>query len=101
MASRIFTDPFKRINENYINIDVKVKSIQVSIQTKLKEVKSKTEGNILKLDALSPLKTLARGYSIAEFNGKILKNTENIKENDEVSIKLQHGKLKTIVKEIV
>jgi len=48
---------------------------------------------ITKLDTLSPLKTLARGYSIAEHNGKILRTTKQIKENDEISVRLEDGKL--------
>ena len=98
MASRVFTDPLKRINENYIAIDMKVKAMQVAIQNKLKETRAKAEGNILKLDALSPLKTLTRGYSIAEYNGAVLKSTNQVKENDEISIRLQDGKITARVK---
>jgi len=101
ITSRVFTDPLKRINENYMNIDLKVKQIQNSMQSKLKEAKAKAEGTILKLDALSPLKTLARGYSIAEHKGKILKDIKDVKENDEISIKLQTGKIKAKVKQII
>ena len=99
MASRVFTDPLKRINENYINIDMKVKRMQVSIQNIFKENKAKAENYILKLDALSPLKTLARGYSITEHNGKILRTTKQIKENDEISVRLEDGKITAIVNE--
>ena len=99
MASREFTDPLKRINENYINIDMKVKRMQVSIQNIFKENKAKAENYILKLDALSPLKTLARGYSITEHNGKILRTTKQIKENDEISVRLEDGKITAIVNE--
>ena len=72
--------------------------MQVAIQTKLKESRAKAEGNILKLDALSPLKTLTRGYSIAEYNGAVLKSTNQVKENDEISIRLQDGKITARVK---
>ena len=75
--------------------------MQVAIQNKLKECRAKAEGNILKLDALSPLKTLTRGYSIAEYNGVVLKSTNQIKENDEISIRLQDGKITATVKQIM
>ena len=97
MTSRVFTDPLKRINENYLNIDMKVKRIQSAIQSTLKENKTKAENYILKLDTLSPLKTLARGYSIAEYNGKILRSTSQVKENDELQIRVQDGKIKAKV----
>jgi len=93
MASRVFTDPLKKVNENYIGIDMKVKRIQTTIQNILKTNRTKAESCILKLDTLSPLKTLARGYSIAEHNGKILRTTKQIKENDEISVRLEDGKL--------
>ena len=54
----------------------------------------------MKLDALSPLKTLARGYSIAEYNGKILRTTNQVKENDEISLRLEDGKLNAIINKI-
>ena len=93
MASRVFTDPLKKINENYLNIDMKMKSMQTAIQNILNENKVKTKNYILKLDALSPLKTLARGYSITEHNGKILKSIKQVKENDEIGIRLEDGKI--------
>jgi len=93
MASRVFTDPLKRINENYLDVDTKIKNMQNLIQNKLKEAKVKAENNILKLDALSPLKTLARGYSITESDGKIIKTVKQIKLNDEIQIKLEDGEI--------
>jgi len=97
MVSRAFTDPLKKVNENYMNIDLKVKRMQTTIQAKVKESRAKAEGNILKLDALSPLKTLARGYSITEHNGEILKTTKQIKEKDEISVRLEDGKITATV----
>ena len=46
---------------------------------------------ITKLDSLSPLKTLTRGYSIIEKDGKVVKSVNDLKMNDEISIRLLDG----------
>ena len=51
----------------------------------------------MKLDALSPLKTLSRGYSVTEHEGKVLSSINNINQNDIVQIRLQDGKFKAEV----
>ncbi|MFR2571578.1 MAG: exodeoxyribonuclease VII large subunit, partial [Clostridia bacterium] len=43
---------------------------------------------------LSPLKTLLRGYSIVEKNGKVVKKVEDLNTGDEISIRLENGKKK-------
>ncbi len=101
MASRVFTDPLKRVNENYVDIDMKIKRMQNAIQKILNENKTKAQSYTLKLDALSPLKTLARGYSIAQYDGKILKSTKQIKENDEIDLRLEDGKVIASVEQII
>ena len=93
MSSRVFTDPMKQINEKYILVDMKTKEIENNILNKLKESKNKATNIITKLDTLSPLKTLARGYSITEYNGKILKSVKQIKTNDQIEIRLKDGNI--------
>lgn len=91
MASRVFTAPFTNINEQYQNIDLKIKKLETAIKIKLKECQNKEIELISKLDTLSPLKTLTRGYSIAEKNGVIIKSVKNLKTNDKVNLKLIDG----------
>ena len=54
---------------------------------------------ITKLDALSPLKTLVRGFCLTEYNGKIVKKAAELKENMEVTLRYQDGDKKAIIKE--
>ena len=53
-----------------------------------------------KLEALSPLKIMDKGFSIASVNGHIIKSTLDTKVDDIVSIKLQDGTIDTKVVEV-
>ncbi len=72
-------------------IDTKVKQLELYITKKHINEKSKAVKLIAKLDTLSPLKTLARGYSIVTLNGKTIKEAESLKKDDIVNIKLFNG----------
>ena len=91
MASKVFKDPKQKINEYYLVLDNIVKRIDNSINKIVKDNKVKMIENISKLDALSPLKTLTRGYSITEYNGKIIKSVKEIKIDDEIKITFKDG----------
>lgn len=91
MNSRVFKEPLQKINEKYILIDMKVKSIQNSITNIYNKKKTNMVKNISKLDALSPLKTLTRGYSIIQKDGKVIKSVNQLQKDDELEIRLIDG----------
>ena len=92
MANRVFKEPLQKINERYITIDMKVKQIQNYITNKVKDNKSKMIELITKLDTLSPLKTLSRGYSLTtDTSGKVVNSVKGIQKNDELIIRFQDG----------
>ncbi len=94
MKSRVFTEPLQKINEQYMSIDMQIKSMEYNISKKLQADKAKLQQHILKLDTLSPLKTLARGYGIIYKNGQTVKKISDLKIEDEISIQMQDGKAK-------
>ena len=51
----------------------------------------KLEKIVAKLDALSPLKTLTRGYSIAEKDGKIINSVKDLNKEDKIELKFFDG----------
>lgn len=54
-----------------------------------------------KVDALSPLKTLARGYSIVkDTDGNVLKNTGELRVGDSIRITLADGQLDSVISNI-
>ena len=99
MARPAFKNQEQKINEKYMLIDMKVKSIQNSIMLKLKETRSSFVKEVAKLDSLSPLKTLSRGYSIVtKSDGKIVNKVTDLNKNDEIKIRLSDGEKQAVVK---
>lgn len=50
-----------------------------------------------KLDALSPLKVLSRGYSVAQKDGKVLKSANDVSVGEKFTLKLNTGSLDCVV----
>ncbi|CDE97181.1 MAG: exodeoxyribonuclease VII large subunit [Clostridiales bacterium] len=94
MTRKAFTGILQKVNEQYMVIDMKVKSMQHSVKSKLQNDKSITQNLILKLDSLSPLKTLARGYGIILKDGIVIKSKNMLRKEDEISIRMQDGETK-------
>ena len=97
MTRRVFKEPLQRINEHYIEIDKQVKNIENILKLKIVQNESNFKNIVEKLDALSPLKTLSRGYSIVEKNGKIIKDSKELESGDKINIKLNSGKIQAQV----
>ena len=95
--SRAFTNPKQKINDKYVLLDKNLKRIENAIKNKIKDEKIKSAELISKLDAMSPLKTLTRGYSLTECNGKVITKSSMLVKDDEISITFQDGKKKARV----
>ena len=94
MQSAVYKDPTQMLNDRYIMLDRLVKSIADNINKKSMLAKKDFTNAITKLDALSPLKTLARGYSIVTMNGKAVKSVKELKTGNIVSVRLLDGEKK-------
>ena len=90
-VSHVFKDPYKKINEYSLILDKNIKSLETNIKNVHNKAKSDFAEKIAKLDALSPLKTLTRGYSITEKQGKVIKSKDELNKNDEINIKFIDG----------
>ena len=98
MSSSVFREPTRKINEEAIRLDNYIKELEQHIKTKQKEEKTKYIKLVAKLDAYSPLKTLARGYSIVQKEGNMVKSKEQLNSGDDIEIKLADGDVNAIVK---
>ena len=97
MNSRVYKEPLSRINDYYLRIDRCLKAIENSSIKKLKDCKLEAAKAITKLDTLSHLKTLTRGYCLTESDGKVITKAEELKSGMEVDLRFQDGNAKAKV----
>ena len=91
MASKIFKDPIKDINDKYLLLDSYTKNLENITKNKFKDIKNSYIEKITKLDTLNPLKTLIRGYCLAERDGKIIKSVKDVNVGDKIELKFSDG----------
>lgn len=91
MERTCYKNPLDKINEKYINVDNLVKELITNISKKMMLSKKDFETEIRKLDALSPLKTLGRGFSITKIDNKIVRTAKELKKGDIISIRFADG----------
>ena len=93
--------------KNYKNIIDKEKNKLNNIKTRplfsnplviLDKTKQKYTLLLSKLDALSPLKTLERGYGIIKLNEKAVTSIKDLKKDDLINIELKDGSKEAIIK---
>ena len=90
-ASQVFKDPYKIINEYSLVLDKNIRDLEVSMKNAYSKAKEEFVEKVAKLDALSPLKTLTRGYSIIEKQSKIVKSEKELNKDDKISLRFVDG----------
>lgn len=92
ISSRVFKEPTRMIEDYYLKVDNQIKKLEKNIKEKEQTEKQKYIKLVAKLDTLSPLKTLSRGYSIVESENKIVKSVKELKKGQNIEIRLTDGK---------
>ena len=90
-ASQVFKDPYKRVNEYSQLLDKYIKSLEKSVKNSHNKAKIIFTEKVARLDTLSPLKTLSRGYSITQKDGKIVKSKNDLNKDDKIEIRFFDG----------
>lgn len=89
----IFAKPEKLIQQREEQLDYLTEKLVMVFATTLKNQQSRLSNAVAKLDALSPLKVLSHGYSIAEINNKTITSINDAEKGDKLTLKLNDGKL--------
>lgn len=92
-------NPQDKINQLSQKLDMRIQTLEQVYRLNINYRKRSLSENAAKLDALSPLKTLNRGYSIAvNDDGRVLKKKSDFTKEMQFKLKLQDGDMDCIAK---
>lgn len=92
--SPYFKKPLNTLIDNRkLTIDTLTDKLTSSYKAILNTNKTRFITKVASLEALSPLKVLSRGYSVAESNGKIVKSINDISVGDKLTLKVTDGSI--------
>ena len=91
--------PEDKINELAQKLDMRIQTLEGAYKLIINNKERIFREATAKLDALSPLKTLSRGYSIAtDEQGRVLKNKTDFIKNNQFVLKISDGEIDCLVK---
>ena len=93
-------DPLYSINEKKRELVYLEDKLSSLVNSELEKNKSRVSATAGKLDALSPLRVISRGYALVEKNGRTVTKTADLQTGDFIRIKLSDGSFSANVKEI-
>ncbi|MCX7710363.1 MAG: exodeoxyribonuclease VII large subunit [Clostridia bacterium] len=100
--STVFRQPYDRVYQERMQLDVLNKYLIRSLKVRSEKERANLAMLVGKLDALSPLTVLARGYSIikSKGTGNIVKTVENVKLGDQLELSVSDGRISCSVSSV-
>ncbi len=93
-------DPFNTINIKRMMLDGTEIKLNSFTKTEIQKYRHDFSSTVAKLNALSPLNVLARGYSVAYSNGKIVSSSDDLTVGDSLNIDFYNGSAVCEIKEL-
>ena len=97
---QVLRDPVSKINEKGIYVDHLTRLFENSVVSVLNKKQQMLGIAASRLDGLSPLGTLNRGYAIAKTaDGAVVRSVKQVKQGETVVVKVKDGEINTVVKQ--
>ncbi|MBQ8134567.1 MAG: exodeoxyribonuclease VII large subunit [Clostridia bacterium] len=90
-SANVLRSPEEMIREKQIHLDFLTSELKSAYRDCLLAKTHQFSALTSKLDALSPLRVLSRGYTIASENGNVISSAEKIKIGSKINIKFADG----------
>jgi exodeoxyribonuclease VII large subunit len=100
-SNKVFTNPAEVIISGRAQtVDLLADRMASALRQTVANLKLRLGKSAAGLDALSPLKTLARGYAITRVEGKTIGSVKQLKNDDILDIRFLDGEAKAQIQEI-
>ena len=97
-SRKVLQSPINYVNERRMLLDHTAQKLTAAAQRNFTGQKQRFVRLTAKLDALSPLKVLSRGYSLViDVDGHVVQRAEQVTIGERVDIKLHQGSLSASV----
>lgn len=96
----VFADPFQIVNTRAQERDHAHVRFALAVKNAFRDMRNGLSLGIQRLDSLSPLKTLSRGYAVARTqDGRIIRDAGLLRKGDRVEVIVHKGRMTTSVEE--
>ena len=100
-SSRVLKSPINYINDRRLQVDYVQHRLTAAFSETVQRKHRRFASLTAKLDAMSPLKVLARGYSMAsDGQGTLLRSVKQIKPGDRLTVRFADGSAAAVVEEV-
>ncbi|MCD7880761.1 MAG: exodeoxyribonuclease VII large subunit [Clostridiales bacterium] len=95
---RVMTDPAAAIEDKRLLLEMRQSRLLAQMQTMTHRERNRLAALAAGLDAMSPMKVLARGYSLAQNGeGRILSSVSQVALGEEITLRVADGRLNCTV----
>ena len=90
-SRRIFTDPEGLYRQQRQTLDACTRSLETAMGRRIDALRASFDTAAAKLDALSPLAILTRGYAVASYGGRVVRTREEIPKGASFTLRFSDG----------
>lgn len=100
-SAKVLSSKEALLDEYKMKVNLLSDKLDLNIRSIVKDKEHNLSVLCAKLQMISPLNTLARGYSmVQDINGRVISSVKKIKKDDVIEISFVDGRAKAVIKEI-
>lgn len=100
MSSLVFRKPESIVDDRALQADKLSERLEAAVGKRIDDLSNSFSLTVSKIDALSPLKVLSRGFAAVQNNGVSVNSISQLNVNDDLSVRFSDGVAQCKVKEI-